>query len=438
MAAVSKLGSLAGIRRPALVLPTRVGPLSDFGRYRPSSVAPRVGQVSTTISTEVSDDRRLPPTIVVGVVLVVGLLIGLTEWGLVTGNNPHQILLLDVAVGIVGCALVPELLRRPVTAAVVLAVLAALSPAATPPATIGTMLVAQRRPLRTAVAVAGIGVLAHAVQGLWRPMSGVSYAWWLALDVAAHAALVAVGALIRAHAELLSSLRERAWRAETEQGRRVAEARALERTKIAREMHDVLAHRLSLLATYAGALEFRPDAPPEQLAQAAGVVRSGAGVALQELRDVISVLRDGDLEDGHLVDDDRDRPQPTLADIAALVAESTAAGMTVQFDDELPSDVSAPSALGRTVYRVVQEGLTNVRKHAAGQQVSVQISGRPGGRLSIDIRNRLPDDRSQPAAVGGGMGLVGLTERVQLAGGVLDHQLRDGEFELHAWLPWQS
>ncbi|MGI8415330.1 MAG: sensor histidine kinase [Nakamurella sp.] len=396
-----------------------------------------------TISTELSDDRRPPPSIVAGVVLVVGVLIGLTEWGLATSNNPHQLLLLDVAVGIVGCGLVPELLRRPVTAAVVLAVLAALSPAATPPATIGTMLVAQRRPLRTAMTVAGIGVLAHAVQGLWRPMSGVSYAWWLALDVAAHAALVAVGALIRAHAELLSSLRERAWRAETEQGRRVAEARALERSKIAREMHDVLAHRLSLLATYAGALEFRPDAPPEQLAQAAGVVRSGAGVALQELRDVISVLRhgdleDGDLEDGDLVDGDRDRPQPTLADIAGLVAESTAAGMTVQFDNELPSDVSAPNALGRTVYRVVQEALTNVRKHAAGQQVSLQISGRPGGRLSIDIRNRLPDDRSQPTAVGGGMGLVGLTERVQLAGGVLDHQLRDGEFELHAWLPWPS
>src|SRR5207248_4347589 len=67
-----------------------------------------------------------------------------------------------------------------------------------------------------------------------------------------------------------------------------------ERTRIAREMHDVLAHRLSLLATYAGAIEYRPDAPPEQVARAAGVVRAGAHQALDELREVITVLREDD------------------------------------------------------------------------------------------------------------------------------------------------
>ena len=125
----------------------------------------------------------------------------------------------------------------------------------------------------------------------------------------AEAALVGWGELSRARQALLESLREQARRAEAEQASRVAEARAAERASIAREMHDVLAHRLSLLATYAGALEYRPDAPPEQLARAAGVVRAGVHQALDELREVIGVLRD---------DDDAPaatRPQPSLSDL---------------------------------------------------------------------------------------------------------------------------
>ena len=132
-----------------------------------------------------------------------------------------------------------------------------------------------------------MGILTHAVQGLWRPPGGPSFSWWLALMVVGYAAVIGWGALAQARRALIASLRDRARRAEAEQGRRVAEARVLERTRIAREMHDVLAHRLSLLATYAGALEYRPDAPPEQLAHAAGVVRLGAHQALDELRDVI-------------------------------------------------------------------------------------------------------------------------------------------------------
>ena len=124
----------------------------------------------------------------------------------------------------------------------------------------------------------------------------------------AEAALVGWGELSQARQALLQSLREQAHRAESEQASRVAEARAAERASIAREMHDVLAHRLSLLATYAGALEYRPDAPPEQLARAAGVVRAGVHQALDELREVIGVLRD---DDPAAVA----RPQPGLSDL---------------------------------------------------------------------------------------------------------------------------
>ena len=97
---------------------------------------------------------------------------------------------------------------------------------------------------------------------------------------------------VRARRQLVVSLRDRAERAEAEQQLRVEQARQAERARIAREMHDVLAHRISLLSLHAGALEFRPDAPPEEVARAAGVIRASAHEALEDLREVIGVLRD--------------------------------------------------------------------------------------------------------------------------------------------------
>src|SRR5215218_8683630 len=110
------------------------------------------------------------------------------------------------------------------------------------------------------------------------------------------------GLFVRARRELVRSLREQADRA-------AGEARAAERRRIAREMHDVLAHRLSLLSVHAGALEFHPDAPAEEVAEAAGVIRESAKTALEELRGVIGVLR----EDGS--ESLTQPPQPTLADL---------------------------------------------------------------------------------------------------------------------------
>jgi signal transduction histidine kinase len=177
--------------------------------------------------------------------------------------------------------------------------------------------------------VAVLGVIAHAAQGLLRPAGGLSYGWWLILDVVTHAALVAIGAWMQARARLIASLVHRAQRAEEEQGRRIAEARAAERARIAREMHDVLAHRLSLVATYAGALEYRPDATPEKRAEAAGVIRSGIQEALDELRDVVTALRkDSDEHDNRL-------PQPTAADLPRLIEESRSAGTAVAVQGSL-------------------------------------------------------------------------------------------------------
>jgi signal transduction histidine kinase len=360
-----------------------------------------------------------------------GALVAATIWGRIGAGVAGATLVLDIAAGVLSCLLSPLLLWRPVAVTLLLSALAALSPTGTPAASMGVLQVAQRRPFPVAAGVGAAGIAAHVVQGLWQPNGGISFGWWLLLIALGYGALVGWGALARARRQLLESLRERARRAEAEQGRRVAEARMMERTRIAREMHDVLAHRLSLLATYAGALEYRPDAPPEKLSHAAGVVRAGVHQALDELREVILLLRADDAGED-------ERPQPVLDDVPRLVEESRDAGGQVELRDETVGASALPAAAGRTAYRVVQEGLTNARKHAAGRPVQVVLEGRPGSRLVIDIRNPLPEDGAEPLAPGSGTGLVGLTERVRLAGGRLDHQAAAGEFRLRAWLPWPA
>jgi signal transduction histidine kinase len=218
------------------------------------------------------------------------------------------------------------------------------------------------------------------------------------------------------------ALRERAEHAEVE-------TRAAERQRIAREMHDVLAHRLSLLSVHAGALEFHPDAPAEEVAETAGVIRESARAALEELRDVIGVLREEGSEDL------TEPPQPTLADLPALVEESRAAGMRLSARIEL-GDAAPPTAVGRTAYRIVQEGLTNARKHAPGAAVTLTVRA-PGGGLEVEVRSLAAVTiAAGPALPGAGTGLVGLTERVALAGGELEHGVDpDGVFVLRARLP---
>ena len=359
----------------------------------------------------------------VSVLTGIGALTAATLWGQATSDISSALLTLDIATGLASLALLPVLMRWPVPGALALAVLAALSPAATPASTYATLHVSLRRRFPVAAAVAGAGVAGLLIRGLWRPISSLPSVWWVVLVLVAEAALVGWGELWREHTR----------RARAEQASRVAEARAAERASIAREMHDVLAHRLSLLATYAGALEYRPDAPPEQLARAAGVVRAGAHQALDELREVIGVLRD-DSAAGVV------RPQPGLSDLAELVAETCDAGTPVELTDRTPRSGELPAGLGRTAYRVVQEGLTNARKHAPGLPVQLLLDGRPGDQLLVELTNPVGSaDTAEPSLNGSGTGtgLIGLTERARLTGGQLDHGVTaDGQFRLRARLPW--
>ncbi|MDA1362398.1 histidine kinase [Glycomyces luteolus] len=336
---------------------------------------------------------------------------------------------LDVAVAVLSVGAAVVQVRRPVAGAFAAAVLAVLSPVATPVATIGALQAAWRGRFRTAAAVAAAGVLAHLLQWRWYPNPALGFEWWALLVVVTYGALLGWGALAKARRRLLISLHERAERAEAEQGRRVAEARAAERRALARDMHDVLANRLSLVATHAGALEFRPDAPPEKVAMAAGVVRDGVHQALEELRQVIGLLRE---------DDEAATGGPvTVADLERLIEESRAAGQTVEVRNALSVAILPPS-IGRTAFRVLQEGLTNARKHAAGSPVDLALSGAPGTDLTVELANPLPAQGDAPVVPGSGLGLVGLTERVRLAGGRLDHERGDGRFRLRARLPWPT
>ncbi|OLF12627.1 sensor histidine kinase [Actinophytocola xanthii] len=367
------------------------------------------------------------PSFVAG---VAGVLVAASTYGQYASGARGWLLAMEIVLGVAGAAATPLLARRPVGTALGLAALAAVSPTVTPTATIGTLHVASFGPLPVAAGVTAAGVGAHAVRGLWLPVPGLPYGWWLVLVVACHAALLAAGALGQTRRALIASLCERAERAEAEQGRRVAEARAAERAALAREMHDVLAHRLSLLATYAGALEYRPDHPPERLATAAGVVRAGVHQALDELRQVITLL-----------DDDpagTDRPPPELADLPELVEESRASGTEIDLRDTRPAPAEVPGPTARTAYRVLQEALTNARKHAPGQPVRIALDGAPGTGLLIAVCNPLPDAPAEPVVPGAGRGLVGLTERVRLAGGRLDHPVTAAEFRLSASLPWPA
>jgi signal transduction histidine kinase len=208
----------------------------------------------------------------------------------------------------------------------------------------------------------------------------------------------------------------------------------LERTRIAREMHDVLAHRISLLSLHAGALEVRPDAAPAEVAGAAAVIRASAHQALQDLREVIGVLREGEPSDQAAPE----RPQPTIAELTSLADESRAAGVRVRLDLRLEA-AQVPDLTGRTAYRIVQEGLTNARKHAPGASVTVAVGGGAGSGLTIEIRNPWPVAGGGVVALpGAGTGLVGLAERATLAGGRLTHGVDGREFALTAWLPWPA
>jgi signal transduction histidine kinase len=342
----------------------------------------------------------------------------------------------DYAIG-AGCCLALWLRRRwPVWLAVAMLVPAALtiSGAIAILVAVFTVGVHRRTTIAVLVTVAHFG--AAMIFAYLRPTDNTPIWQWLVLNAAVYAVVLAWALYVRARRQLLSSLRERAERAEAEQQMLAERARQAERVRIAREMHDVLGHRVSLIALQAGGLEVKPGLPAD-VAQTARVIRETARQALGELRQVIGVLRDRAGSSPGEALDVPPAPLPTLSDIPRLVEDSRRAGARVTLDISVASDATPPGPLGRDAYRIVQEGLTNVHKHVVGGAATVTVQGGPGTGLHVTVSNPLPGAGFAQRA--GGSGLIGLAERVALAGGTLKHgPTKDGRFVVDAVLTWPT
>ncbi|TDP30699.1 sensor histidine kinase [Nocardia ignorata] len=328
-----------------------------------------------------------------------------------------------------GCLAVLPLRRRfPFAVALVVVIASAASALATGAALLALCsLSTRRRPVEIAVVVAAYVTAAQFAQGLY-PVDTPPAPVWLqfALTVSTAGIAVATGVAIDARRVEVRSLRDRADSAEREQGARAAQARATERNRIAREMHDVLAHRISLVAMQAGVLDHRDDLSAEEKRMLIRGIADGSRQALEELRDVLGVLR---------ADPDRpEPPQPTLDRIPELVADARSSGLDVTLAGTVTG--TPPETVGRTGYRVIQEGLTNAAKHAPAAEVRVTVDGAPGGELRVSVRNSAGTTAvARPPA--SGFGLLGLAERITLAGGTLDHHhTSDNGYVLTAQLPW--
>lgn len=351
-------------------------------------------------------------------------------------------LLLDLLRGAVAICLLSMRRRWPVLTAVLTACLSAISVFALGAAALAIVSMSTRRRWKPVVMVGFVWVAATAFYELVLrpsiPGATVDTALtWASggLAIAVYAICATTGFYIGARRDLIASLRERAENAEREQALREESARESERTRIAREMHDVLAHHISLLSLHAGVLSYRTDLTRQETVDAATIIQNNAQLALTELRQILGVLRrrDGDGSGSGLAEP----PQPTLAELPALLADSRESGMLVSLQASSRPELDGLSeSVSRAAYRIIQEALTNARKHAAGAPVTLEID-RHGGELLVVVRNPVRDSTAVPS-ITGGMGLTGLRERADLAGGSLAHGTDgDGGFVVTARLPWR-
>ncbi|MET7962862.1 sensor histidine kinase [Micromonospora zamorensis] len=369
-------------------------------------------------------DRYATP---VGLLAVLGLfLITLTvesEWGL-----PTPIALLFAAMTVAPLLALP---RRPLLAWR-LTVLALLVCTFNAPAD-------QSWPWTPPLALGSIAVLAVVVARVDRPV----LVWVVAISTVPVLALVdpdnrvpvllllgalaIVGDLIRRN-----RLSRHALAAQTEQSEREQERRAVleERTRIAREMHDVVAHHMSLIAVQAETAPYRLTDVPAPAAAEFVAIASSARDALTDMRRLLGVLRSES-------SGPQTAPQPDLADLDAMVDTARRAGLPVTLDAGPADDGRVPAPVGLAAYRIVQEGLANAARHAGGAAVRVTVRA---GHSSLEVRVENSPADARPTADGGpGHGLTGMRERATSLGGTFTAgPLPDGGYAVAAELPYDA
>lgn len=279
-----------------------------------------------------------------------------------------------------------------------------------------------RRSTSRSVAAVACFVAAFAIDAFFNPyMAWDDIGWVGAIFVVV---VMVAGLLV---GQKRGNLREKRWRVEQqarmnreEMRAKVERARQEERENIARDMHDTLSHRLSLVAIHAGALSYPREGVPAEFTDAARTIRAEAQNAVEDLRTVLSALREDLSQD----------PRTTLEELVAA-AQEAGTQVTVTYADGASPDVftGLSTMAQHAVHRAVQEGLTNARKHAAGQPVSITVR-EVAGEVGVEMRNPLPVAKTEERAGSGvrGYGLVGLRERVELSGGRMNiHVGEEGE-----------
>ncbi|GGL46511.1 sensor histidine kinase [Planomonospora parontospora] len=267
---------------------------------------------------------------------------------------------------------------------------------------------------------------------------------WVYFRIGVSVMSAALGESVRSRQVVAAEARERA---ESAERTREEEARArvdAERLRIAREVHDTVAHAIAIINVQSGVTAHVLDKRPEMAREALRVIEQTSSRALQEMRAVLGVLRDGDGDDEGRV------PYPGLGQIGELAAEARAAGLDVELEETSPA-APLPSAVGGAVYRIVQESITNVVRHVGPTRVTIALN--PGiealeVRVTDEGRRAAPDHDSAdprlsargPSGTGGsagpGRGIVGMRERCRLLGGEVDAgPMPGGGFEVRARLP---
>jgi signal transduction histidine kinase len=342
-----------------------------------------------------------------------------------TGVDPATIVLAALSV-------VPLLVRRrwPVEALSAILILGVATPGPavfSPPALVAVYTLASRRPRRVAIIGAGlvtvVFVLRQLVWGYNVRLSGV------VLAIALTGAALALGLYRATRLAYVEQLRERAARLERERELLAQQSASEERLRIARELHDVVAHNVSLMVIQAQALAATAREDDAAKRSAETIAELGRG-AMSEMHRTLELMRDGGAADGRA-------PQPTLAELGPLLDQACAAGLSAELT--VTGQARALEAgIELSAYRIVQEALTNVIKHAGPAHTSVRVAYGESG-LELEIVDDGPGVVASESARRAGHGLVGMRERVALFGGSLQAGPANGAgYRVHARLPYSE